>query len=322
MPDPSARAARIPGRIARPMSPSYRGGLLQVALAGVLWGTGGLTVQLIRREQPLSPLVLSAERMLIGAAAVLVVVGLLSGGVRDLGRLLRRHPVGTPLVGAGTGTYQALYFVAVTHAGVAVATVVSLGVAPVLLAGHAAVRRRAVPSRAELLVLATALSGLLLVSWPAGDVGPRPVSGVLLALASGATYAATTAVGRRIAVGTRPTTLTAGATLCGAVVLAPLLLVGDGLLPHGPVVTGWLLYLGVATMAGAYLLLYAGLRTVPAGAATLASLLEPVTAALAAWLVLDERLGLAGVVGVVLVLAAVAGLGRVDPAAVEPAPAP
>ncbi|MFI2707805.1 EamA family transporter, partial [Nocardioides sp. CER28] len=102
-------------------------------------------------------------------------------------------------------------------------------------------------------------------------------------------------------------------TLCGAVVLSPLLLVGGRRLPDGPVVTGWLLYLGVATMAGAYLLLYAGLRSVPAHTATLASLLEPVTAALVAGVVLDERIGLVAIVGVVLVLVAVAGLGRTGP---------
>ena len=302
------------------MSTSYRRGLLQVALAGVLWGTGGLTVQLIRRDQALSPLVLSAERMLIGAAAMLTLVALLpGGGLRDLVRLLRRHPVGTPVIGACTGAYQALYFLAVTRAGVAVATVVSLGVAPVLLALHAAVRRRTLPSPAELVVLVAALAGLALVSLPGGDVGPHPHSGVLLALASGATYAVTTGVGRGIAVGARPTTLATGATLCGAVALAPLLLAGGPVWPQGPVVAGWLVYLGVATMAGAYLLLYAGLRTVPAHTATLASLLEPVTAALAAWLVLGERLGPAGLLGVVLVLGAVAGLSRVEPEAVPEA---
>jgi DME family drug/metabolite transporter len=66
-------------------------------------------------------------------------------------------------------------------------------------------------------------------------------------------------------------------------------------------------------MAGAYLLLYAGLRSVPAHTATLASLLEPVTAALVAWLVLGEQIGLIGLAGLLLVLGAVAGLGRAEP---------
>lgn len=288
-------------------------GLLQVAAAGVLWGTGGLVVQLIRREQPLSVLVLSGERMLIGSAAMLGIV-LLGRGLRDLRRLGRRHPVAIAAIGCATAAYQALYFLAVTHVGVAVATVVSLGIAPVLLAADAAVRRRAVPPPRELLVLAVALAGLVLVSLPRGDLGPHPTSGVLLALASGTTYAVTTAVGRHVALGSRPTSVAAAAMVVGAVALAPFLVLAPGpVRPDGPVVSAWLAYLGVGTMALAYLALYAGLRTVDASTATLVSLLEPVTAALLAWLVLDERLGPVGVLGVVLVLAAVAGLARVDP---------
>ena len=73
---------------------------------------------------------------------------------------------------------------------------------------------------------------------------------------------------------------------------------------------GALAYLGVMTMALAYGLLYAGLRTTSSTAAVIASLLEPVTAAIVAAVFLDERVGAIGVLGIVLVLAAVAGAGR------------
>ena len=63
-------------------------------------------------------------------------------------------------------------------------------------------------------------------------------------------------------------------------------------------------------MALAYGLLYAGLRTTTGSAAVVASLLEPVTAAVVAALVLDERLGVLGVLGTLLILAAVVGLDR------------
>ena len=71
---------------------------------------------------------------------------------------------------------------------------------------------------------------------------------------------------------------------------------------------GVLAYLGVFTMALAYGPFYAGLRTTRSGAAVIATLLEPVTAAVAAGVVLGERLGPTGIVGSVLILAAVAGL--------------
>jgi DME family drug/metabolite transporter len=74
----------------------------------------------------------------------------------------------------------------------------------------------------------------------------------------------------------------------------------------------WLLlaYLGVVTMAFAYVLLFAGLRSTPSGTAVVATLLEPVTAVLIAVLVLHERPTAPVVVGALLILAAIATLGR------------
>jgi len=74
----------------------------------------------------------------------------------------------------------------------------------------------------------------------------------------------------------------------------------------------WLLvaYLGAATMAFAYVLLYAGLRSTPSGTAVVATLLEPVTAIVIAVLLLGETLSMAGVLGCLLILAAIGSLGR------------
>ena len=65
-----------------------------------------------------------------------------------------------------------------------------------------------------------------------------------------------------------------------------------------------LLYLGAITMALAYGLLYAGLRTTTSSTAVVATLLEPVTAAAMAALFLGEALRAAGVVGSLLILLA------------------
>ena len=69
-----------------------------------------------------------------------------------------------------------------------------------------------------------------------------------------------------------------------------------------------LFYLGTATMALSYGLLYAGLRTTSGSAATIATLLEPIAAGALAALLLGERLGPAGIVGAALILAAVVAL--------------
>ncbi|MEV7430891.1 DMT family transporter [Nocardioides sp. NPDC092400] len=300
-------------------------GLLQISLAGVLWGTGGLGVQVVRDHVPMSVLTISAWRMGLAAAVLLLaVVALRAGG--SLARLLRERPRRVLLVGCGTAAYQALYFGAVVAVGVTVATVVSLGLAPVLLTVADAVRHGRRPTGERLLVLAAALTGLVLVSVFAGHgggtTGPHPGLGVALAVASGAAYALATALGEPLARATGPLTLTTATTSVGALALAPFLLAdavrGEPVLTSDPVVVTTLVYLGLMTMALAYGLLYAGLRTADGSAAVVATLLEPVTAALVAAVFLDERVGVGGVVGTLLILAAVGGLGRRSPDAGGP----
>lgn len=291
---------------------SSRTGLLQISLAGVLWGTGGLALQVIRDVTPMSVLTVSAWRM---AIAALVLVAALAGLRRlpSLAALLRRQPAYVVLVGASTAAYQALYFASVVLVGVTVATVISLGLAPVLVTAIEGCRRHQLPGRQHLLILAAALAGLVLVSASAGleATGPQPLLGVLAAVGSGTAYALTTLVGAPLARSTSPLTLTTATTTVGALVLLPFGLLADGpTTSSDPLVVGTLLYLGVLTMALAYGLLYAGLRTTPGSSAVIATLVEPVTAAAVAALFLDERIGPAGVAGTVLILAAVAGLGR------------
>lgn len=291
---------------------SHRTGLAQICLAGILWGTGGLAVHVIRDVEPLSVVTISAWRMLIGALFLLVAVA----AVRQLGdlrALARAHPGRVVVVGVATATYQALYFAAVVAVGVTVSTVVSLGLAPVVVTVVESLRRRRAPGRADLLVLTAALVGLVLVSVSAGSAGgPHPMLGVLASIGSGTAYALTTLVGHTLAQETPPLSLATASTTVGAVALMPLALVTGvgGAALADPVVGGTLVYLGVLTMGLAYLLFYAGLRTAPGSSAAIATLLEPLTAAVLAALLLDERLGALGILGGVLILAAVAGLGR------------
>ncbi|GGR40515.1 DME family drug/metabolite transporter [Nocardioides luteus] len=282
-----------------------RFGLIQICLAGILWGTGGLVLQIVRAITPMSVLTVSAYRMLIASVSLFAVLAII-GRLREL-RLDRR----TVIVGVATGLYQALYFGAVVAVGVTVSTVVSIGIAPAILLTGEAVAARRWPTRRQLIVLVTALFGLVLASAYAGSRagGDRPVTGVLLAIAAGSAYALTTAVGRPLAQRRSPLLVTAGATGAGAVVLVPLALVGGGtFVSSSATVWAWLVYLGVATMALGYGLLYAGLRTTRSSAAGVATLMEPVAAAIAAAAVLGERLAGPAVAGVALILVAIAGL--------------
>jgi hypothetical protein len=80
----------------------------------------------------MSALTISAYRMPL-AALVLILGMALVGRSAEVGRLIRERPLSVPLVGLATASYQTLYFGSMVAVGASVATVVTLGLAPVLL---------------------------------------------------------------------------------------------------------------------------------------------------------------------------------------------
>ena len=291
-------------------------GLLLVSAAGVVWGTIGPAVQLAHEASGLSPWAISAYR----AVAAVLVLFAASVVTRRLGTSLamaRRHWRRVTVTGLSTATFMLLFFVAVVEAGVSVGTVVALGLAPVLLLVVGSVQRRRAPSPAQVLTVTTALVGLILVSIVGGpgDDAQNATLGILAAVGSGTAYAVSTHVGAPLSRQHDALTVTTATMTVAAAVLIPGGLV-TAYLRDEPLTTtdtgSWLLlaYLGVVTMAFAYVLLYAGLRSTTSGSAVVATLLEPVTAVLIAVVLLGERPSTAVVVGTLLILAAIATLGR------------
>jgi DME family drug/metabolite transporter len=101
----------------------------------------------------------------------------------------------------------------------------------------------------------------------------------------------------------------------GAVCLLPLAL-AEGILPDraapAPLAgtAAWLVYLGAVPTALAYALFFAGLAGIRATTASVVALLEVVTAAVAAVVLLGERLTAPAVLGTAVLLVAVAALAR------------
>jgi len=291
-------------------------GLLLLCSAGVVWGTIGPAVDVVHDRSSLSVLTIGAYRA-VAAVAVLAIAATVAHLWAACLVLLREHGWRVVLTGLMTAAFQMLFFAAVVVTGVSVTTVVALGFAPVLLLVVASARGRRLPAPSEALMVGTALLGLLLVS-TTGDADVNATHsgwGLLAALGSGAAYALSTEVGGAL---TRDHDALVVTTCTTGVVAAVLVPGGLGLaLLQGQSMSttdarSWVLvvYLGVITMAFAYFLLYAGLRSTPSGTAVVATLLEPVTAVLIAVLFLDETLSLAGGLGCLLILAAIGGLGR------------
>ncbi|WP_433391513.1 DMT family transporter [Micromonospora sp. KLBMP9576] len=282
-----------------------RRGLLYVTAAGVLWGTTGVAVHLVREATTLTPTGVGFYRLAIGAVVLVALVAHRLGPVLVA---LRAEPVALVLIGVGLGGYQALYFVAVAAGGVGVATVVSLGLAPVLIFGWESVRARRLPGRTMLGALVAGLVGLVLITVSVGQPGataPRPLLGLLAAFGSGVGYAASTVLSRHAAQRVASMTLTTVSAVVGALALAPIALAEGIGVPARLAPVALLVHLGVVTTAVAYALFYAGLRTTSGSAAALSTLVEPLTAVLLAGWLLGESLPVPVLVGGVLLLGAV-----------------
>jgi DME family drug/metabolite transporter len=284
-----------------------RAGLFFVSAGALLWGTTGVAVRIVADRTGLSAVTIGWYRVAIATAVI--AVAFRAPGLRRARAAFARHPARLVLCGVGFGGYQALYFVGVQYVGVSVSTLVSLAVAPVALTGGAALARRRRPAPFQLGVLVLAVGGLALVSLRPGSgaAAPHPVWGVLASIASGLGYAGITALSGRMA-GEDPLVLTGVTSAVGALVLLPFALAAGVDVPHDTVAGGWLVYIGVVPTVLAYWLFYAGLRSTHSEVAGVLTLLEPLTAAGVAALVLHESLSPAAVAGGGLLLAAIAAL--------------
>ncbi len=289
-----------------------RAGLVQITAAAVLWGTAGVVASLVHRSTGLGPLEISFWRLAVSAAAMLVIA---LPRFRGVVLAARRDPAALAAAGAALAAYQGLYFLSVTTAGVNVATMVSLGTAPVVAALWEALRARRAPGVGQALVLVVAVAGLVLVAGGHdGRAGPHQGLGVLAALASGTIYGASAILGRHLAQHTPAVAMTTLTSLVGAACLAPFALLArpavvpaDAPLPLGAAWAG-IAVMGVLATAVAYVLFNRGLRGTPSSVAAVLTLVEPLTAAVLAVTVLAEPVGVATVVGAALLLGAVAVL--------------
>ncbi|MBB5938526.1 DMT family transporter [Streptomyces zagrosensis] len=296
-------------------------GLAYVTFAATTWGTAGAAASLLYDTSGLGPLALTFWRTLGGLVLMLPVVLLRArrrGPIAPRPRASRRDRTLRVLVtGLGLTVFQAAYFEAVESTGLAVGTVVTLGAAPVLvaLAGRVVVGERL--GLGGVFAVSGALAGLLVLVLGSEGTGAVRPAGVGLALLSAAGYATVTVYTRylgRDGGGSDPytTTLTSFA-VCTACLL-PLAL-AEGPLPqahHLGHTIGLMVYIAAVPTALAYGLYFTGLAVVRATTVSVITLIEPVTAAVIAVALLDERLTTATVIGTTVLLCAVAALALAE----------
>jgi DME family drug/metabolite transporter len=291
-------------------------GVIYLAIAGAAWGTTGAAADLIYRSSDLGAIGVSFWRnvtALVLLLAVRAVRPARPAGIRD-GATVRpgRRLAFRVQTGLGLALFQTAYFGAVQVTGLAVATIVTLGAGPVLIAAGARLVLHERLSRGGAVALAAALGGLtvLVLGNPGGAVHPL---GIGLALLSAAGYAQATLMTRwmgQTGRGDDPGTMTAWAFGIGAVVLLPLA-ARHGLVPHAAhpaEVLALVAYMAAIPTAMAYPLYFAGAAVVRAASASVIMLIEPVSAAVLAVTLFRERLTAATLAGAVMLLLAVAFL--------------
>lgn len=260
---------------------------------------------LLARDASAGPLLVGFLRMAVAAPCLLLLARVVERSWRLSGRETRLVLV----AGASMSAYQVCYFSAVPLTGVAVTALLAICSSPLMIAGLAALFLGERPTRRVYVALGMGVVGTaLLVVTPRGigTLNPAFLPGALLALGAGLSYALYAVATKATLARVPPLTLAALTFSVAALALAPVLLWESRVL--APLAAGWplLLYLGLVPTALAYALYTVGLRRTPATAAGIATLLEPLTATALGVGVFGERLGLAGVVGALLLLGAIA----------------
>ncbi|MBW8795090.1 MAG: EamA family transporter [Streptomyces sp.] len=301
----------------RPRRTGPFAGPLPILTAAVLWGSTGTASSLAPAGVPAA--VIGAAGLALGGPLLFLtapggrsLAGVCNGGERRLLALGTLAVAGYPLT----------FYPAVARTGVAVATVVALGGAPVLAGLLAWLTRRSRPSARWAAATAAAVLGCtVLVLGPglAGDGAPVDALGVLLAGLAGLSYAGYALVGGQLIGRGHASGAVLGVMFAGAALLVlPVALWGGAgvlLTARGAAVV---LYLGAITTFLCYRLFGYGLGHTTPQVATTLTLAEPAVAAVLGVTVLGERLpavswcGLAVLALGILLLAVPVGTGGQD----------
>lgn len=297
---PAVTAPR-PARSRRPLL----GGPAPILTASLLWGTTGTASSLAPAGAPAAS---------IGCAALAlggILLLLTSRRARSLPARCTRSERWLLVLGAlAVAGYPVTFYPAVARTGVAVATVIALGSAPVLAGLLSWFTGRARPTARWTGATSAAVLGCaLLVLGPrlTGAGTPVDLTGVLLAALAGLSYAVYASIGGGLITHGHESGAVMGALFGAAgllvLPLAPFVDVTWLGTVRGAAVAG---YLALFTVYLAYRLFGHGLRRTSASAATSLTLAEPAVAAVLGVAALGERLPYVSWCGL-----AVLGLGLV-----------
>lgn len=268
-----------------------------VLLGAMLWGTTG-TAQTFLPDHA-HPFIISAGRSAMGGIPLLIVMIVLQK------INFRSWPWKQTLYAAVCiSLFQLLFFSSVKLTGVAIASVVAIGSAPVFSGIIEWVFFKMRPTKVWGFSTGLAIVGCLFLFLTKGEVTINPV-GILYSLIAGLIFAFYTLTSKSLLQKEEAIPVVAMTFSLSALLLTPFFFVYDvsWLADAGNV--GIIFYLGVATTSIAYVLYGWGLRKIPSSSALTLSLAEPTTAALLGVVVVGEILGVTSWIGIGLLLGSI-----------------
>jgi DME family drug/metabolite transporter len=269
-------------------------GYLFVAGAALLWASLG-PVARFALEAGVTPLEIAFWRASVGGACFA-----LHAALRGRARVARSDLPGLLLFAlVGVTLLYWSYLRAVEIGGAALAAVL-LYTAPAWVALAAVVWLGERLDARALAALVLTLAGVALVALGGGSAGVT-TAGVAWGLVAGVAYAAYYVFGKRWFARYDAPSLFMYALPLGALALLPAVRFA----PKSAAAWSAILFIALVPTYAACLLYAHGLRRVEATRAAMVATLEPVVAALLAWLLWRERLGVAGTIGGALVLGGV-----------------
>jgi DME family drug/metabolite transporter len=270
-----------------------------ILFSGVCFATTG-TAQALGADSAPS-IGIAAVRLIIGAFTLVVFSAIMAHSAE------KSSPRQVPqaqwwIAGGAMALYGATFFAAVRSTGVAIGSVVALGSAPIFAGVLGSVFYNVIPTRKWILSTAGSIVGITLIV-VTGTSSEINTNGVVLAFGAGLGYAIFALTSKNImSSGVRAELAMARVFLISAVLMSPVLLFIDNswiFTVRGIAIALWL---GVVTIAIAYIAYSIGLRSLHANEATTLTLIEPVVATLLGALVLAERPSHLAWAGMVLVL--------------------
>ena len=268
-----------------------------VLLGAILWGTTG-TAQTFLPDNA-HPFIISAGRSATGGLFLLIIMIILKK------IKFRSWPWKQTLYAAiCISLFQLLFFSSVRLTGVAIASVVAIGSAPVFSGLIEWIFLKMRPTKVWGISTGLAIIGCMFLFITKGEVSINPIGG-LYSLVAGLIFTLYTMNSKSLLQKEDAISVVAMTFSLSALLLTPFYFILDVSWLRDAGNIGIIFYLGIATTSIAYVLYGWGLRKIPASSALTLSLAEPTTAALLGVVVVGEVLSTTSWVGIGLLLGSI-----------------